>query len=57
MTSGVPLALIERAYINVTRNRLSHAEIAAHLSLLYGIPRTRKGVIDYTHRARVKSVS
>lgn len=53
MTSGIPLFTLERAYISVTQSRLSHAEIAAHLSLLYRIPRTRKGVIDYTHRARL----
>jgi hypothetical protein len=57
MTSGKPLLNLEKAYIDVVSGKLSHSEIAAHLSLLYGTPRTRKGVIDYCHRARVGMVS
>jgi hypothetical protein len=57
MTSGIPLYTLEQAYISVTQGRLSHAEIATHLTLLYRTPRTRKGIIDYTHRSRLKSVS
>lgn len=55
MTSGIHLLTLERAYISVTQGRLSHGEIAAHLTLLYGIPRTRKGIIDYCHRVRVST--
>jgi hypothetical protein len=53
MTSGKPLYALERAYIAVTGCRLSHSEIATHLTFLYHVPRTRKGVIDYRHRIRV----
>lgn len=52
MTSGKALTALERAYISVTQGRLSHAEIAAHLTFLYRTPRTRKGVIEYSYRAR-----
>jgi hypothetical protein len=55
MTSGKPLLNLEKAYIDVVSGKLSHSEIAAHLSLLYGTPRTRKGVIDYCHRIRAVS--
>ena len=52
MTSGIHLFTLEKAYIDVVKGKLSHGEVAAHLTLLYGTPRTRKGVIDYLHRAR-----
>ncbi|MFA5269644.1 MAG: hypothetical protein WC379_16895 [Methanoregula sp.] len=57
MTSGKPLSTLEQAYIDTVRGRLSHSEVAAHLTLLYGTPRTRKGVIDYCHRVRSPAFS
>ena len=57
MTSGKPLTTLEKCYIIVVSQRLSHGKVAAHLSYLYGTPRTRKGVIDYCHRARTSGIS
>ncbi len=56
MTSGIHLFAVERGYITVTQGKLSHGMVADHLSYTYGIPRTRKGVIDYCHRTRVAGV-
>jgi hypothetical protein len=57
LTSGKPLTTLEKCYIIVVSQRLSHGKVAAHLSYLYGTPRTRKGVIDYCHRARTSGIS